>query len=107
MHEHEAHRDVGVTARPAVLELGGNVGAAVVYTTAALDGVEIEIKPGGADWNGAHTAVRRRPSGRDSEPQFAALFYGLAEGTYDLRVRERDDVRSIEVVGGQVTEQTW
>lgn len=105
MHRHEAHRDAGVTAQPAVLELGANVGAAVVYTTAALDGVEIEIKPGGGDWNGAHTAVRRRPGGRDSEPQFAALFFGLAAGRYDIRVR--DDVRSIEVVGGGVTEQTW
>lgn len=105
MHGHEGHREVGVTARPAVLELGGNVGAAVVYTTAALDGVEIEIKPGAGEWRGAHTAVRRRPGGRDSEPQFAALFYGLSAGVYDLRLR--DDVRSIEVIGGRVTEQTW
>lgn len=105
MHGHDAHRDVSLTARPAVLELGGNVGAAVVYTTAALDGVEIEIKPRGDDWNGAHTAVRRRPGGQGSEARFAALFYGLTAGSYDLRLGH--EVRSIEVVGGRVSEQTW
>lgn len=80
------------------------MGAAVVYTPAALNGAEIEIKPHEGDWTGAHTAVRRRPTDR-AEPQFAALFYGLAAGTYDLRLR--NDMRTVEVFGGRVTEQTW
>lgn len=106
----EAHPEAGVMAHPAVLDIGGNTGAAVVYTTAALDGMEIEIKPHRGDWNGAHTAVRRRPGGQGSEPRFAALFYGLAEGTYNLRLRHDSrstDSRSIEVFGGCVVEETW
>ncbi len=105
MRGHEAHRDVGVTARPAVLELGADVGAAVIYTTAALDGAEIEIKPARGDWDGTHTAVRRRPGEPGCEPIFAALFYGLAAGTYDLRLRHQS--QSIQVCGGRVTEDTW
>jgi hypothetical protein len=101
----EARRDVGATARPAVLELGSDVGAAVIYTTADHDGAEIEIKPSHGKWDGTHTAVRRRPGCQGSEPQFAALFYGLRSGTYDLRLQR--DSRSIRVVGGHVTEETW
>jgi len=100
-----AHRDICVTAQPAVLELGANVGAAVVYTTAALDGKEIEIKPDDGDWDGSHTAVRRRPAGPGSGLQFAALFFGLRAGSYDLRLG--DDSRRIEVSGGSVTELNW
>lgn len=37
--------------------------------------------------------------------QFAALFYGLPEGTYDLRLQH--DRRSMEVFGGCVTEEIW
>ena len=105
MRTEEAHRDVGVTAPPAVLELGADVGAAVVYTTSAYAGAEIEIKPGQGSWDGTHTAVRRRASSPGSQPQFVALFYGLPEGTYDLRLQQ--DSRSIKVFGGQVTEVTW
>jgi hypothetical protein len=89
-----------------VLELGADVGAAVIYTAAALDGAEIEIKPRCEVWKGAHTAVRRRVGAPGTETQFAALFFGLPEGTYDLRL-QHDDVRSIQVVGGRVTEETW
>lgn len=105
MHTHEAYREASGPAQPAVLELGANVGAAVIYTPATLDGAEIEIKPTCGDWNGAHTAVRRRPAARGSDPLFAALFYGLEAGTYDLRLRH--DQRSIRVLGGRVTEETW
>jgi len=105
MHLHVAHPDPHVTARPAVLDIGADVGAAVIYTPAALNGAEIEIKPRCGDWNGAHTAVRRRPAGQGSVPNYAALFYGLPAGTYDLRLRQT--VRSIQVFGGRVTEETW
>jgi hypothetical protein len=109
MRTDEARPAVGVMAQPSVLELGEDIGAAVVYTAAALEGEEIEIKSRSGDWDGKHTAVRGRPCGRCSETQFVALFFGLSEGTYDLRVRDRlrDDVRSMQVSGGRVTEVTW
>lgn len=99
------HPDPTQAARPAVLELGAGVGAAVIYTPAALNGAEIEIKPRSGEWTGAHTAVRARLTGQASEPLHAALFFGLQAGTYDLRLG--DDLRSIQVLNGQVTEETW
>lgn len=104
-HTHHTHWHPSGPAQPAVLELGADVGAAVIYTTAALDGQEIQIKPSAGDWSGAHTAVRRRPGAHGGDPVFAALYFGLAAGAYDLRLG--DESRSLEVVGGQVTEQTW
>jgi hypothetical protein len=88
-------------ARPAVLELGQGVGAAVIYTTAALDQAEIEIKPCDADWEGHHTAVRRRPG---QAPVFAALFFGLRAGRYDVRIRGTRPAWTIHITGGRVTE---
>jgi len=88
-----------------VLELGEDIGAAVIYTTAALEGAEIEIKPQCGQWDGTHSAVRRRVGAPGREDIFAILYFGLRAGTYDLRLR--DQARSIEVVGGRVTEETW
>lgn len=84
-----------------MLELGPGVGAAVVYTTAALDLAELEIKLSDADWDGEHTAVRKRP-GRP--PVYAALFFALPQGTYDVRVRGTRPALTLEVTGGRVTE---
>jgi len=88
-------------AGPAVLDLGREVGAAVIYTTAALDLAEIEIKPRGGEWNGDHTAVRRRP-GRP--PVYAALFPALRQGRYDVRVRGTGPALTLDITGGRVTE---
>jgi hypothetical protein len=103
-----AEAPMGASHGLAVLDIGFDIGAAVVYTTAALDGVEIEIRRAGADWDGTHTAVRRRfAGGPDTSPVHAALFDHLHADRYDLRVRgggPTDPVRSIDVAGGQVVE---
>jgi hypothetical protein len=105
MHTHGAYADPNTTVSPAVLELGADIGAAIIYTPAVVNGAKIEIKPRCGDWNGTHTAVRRRPGGQGSVLQCVALFYGLPAGRYDLRLR--DQVRSIQIFGGRVTEETW
>ncbi len=87
----------------AVLDLGREVGAAVIYTTAALDLAEIEIKPRDGDWNGHHTAVRKRP-GRPAV--YAALFFALRQGGYDVRVRGMGPTLNLDIIGGRVTEAT-
>ena len=51
-HEH-VH---GATGPAAVMaDVGGDVGAAVVYTPAALLGRELEIRLVGRPWDGTHT----------------------------------------------------
>jgi hypothetical protein len=108
MGHHAAEAAVGASQGPAVLDIGSDIGAAVVYTSAALDGTEIEIRRAGADWDGTHTAVRRRlAGGPHTSAVYAALFDHLHADRYDLRVRGRgtaDPVRSIDVAGGQVIE---
>jgi len=77
---------------PALLDIGGDVGAAVVHADAALDGVEIEITPDGSDWAGTHVAVRRRVHPQaGTEPVFCAIFGQLRAGRYRIRVRGRSD----------------
>jgi hypothetical protein len=86
-----------------VLELGQEVGAAVIYTTAALDQAEIEIKAHDEEWCGHHTAVRKRPG---PAAVYAALFFGLRQGTYELRAGEGGPGLTVHITGGRVTEAT-
>jgi hypothetical protein len=88
-----------------VLDIGGDVGAAIVRTPVSLLGSEIEIRRQGDAWEGKHTAVRERqlPEG----PVYAALFGALAAGRYDVRVRHSDDdgpVAIVAVEGGRVVQ---
>jgi hypothetical protein len=68
-----------------VLDIGGDAGAAAIFTEAALSGSEIEIKPLGQPWKGVHTAVRRRDL--PNEVCFAAVFGSNTAGQYQLRVK--------------------
>ena len=91
-----------------VADIGGRVGAATIYTPAALSGAEIEIRRAGAAWNGQHTAVRPRrfPDGAVD----AAFFGSLAEGDYELRLKGSADKRAVlnvRVVGGRVVSADW
>ena len=85
-----------------MLDIGGDVGAAIVHAPAALVGSEIEIRPCGAPWDGTHVAVRARhiPGGE----MYAALFPALGQGSYEVRRRGDADgpVASLVVEGGRV-----
>jgi hypothetical protein len=87
-----------------VLDIGGDLGAAIVHTPATLVGSEIEIRRGGTAWDGTHVAVRARnvPGGQ----VYAALFPGLQQGSYEVRVRGDDNglVAAVDVEGAMVSE---
>ena len=87
-----------------VLDIGGDVGAAVVYAPASLAGAEVEIRRRDTPWDGTHVAVRARqlPTG----VTYAALFGALAQGSYEVRVRhgEPDGPLAVfDVAGGTVS----
>ncbi len=88
-----------------VLDIGPHAGALVLYTGDDLAGEEIEIRPGGGAWLGAHTAVRERHvAGR---VLYAGVFGSLAAGGYDLRLKGGGPGSfelSAEVVAGSVSE---
>jgi hypothetical protein len=106
-HPHDTEVPHGPSGPASVMaDVGGDVGAAVLYVPGTLAGLEIEIRPVGSPWNGAHTAVRERRLG--DSVIWAAFFGSLAAGRYEVRVRgdgERD--LELEVRGGHVAEATW
>lgn len=87
-----------------VLDIGDDIGAAVVRTTHTLAGSEIEIRRVGMAWDGTHVAVRERHVG--GEVIFAALFPEVARGHYEVRVRDDEEgpVASFAVEPGRVSD---
>jgi hypothetical protein len=112
---------------PVVLDIGGDIGALVVVMPAGLDGVEIEIRPVGAEPNHSHdhnhshghdhshghgnsphphVAVVARPSGQGRLPSL--VYPELVEGRYELYEKLGGPVRLRATVrGGEVTEAAW
>lgn len=90
-----------------VLDIGGDIGAAIVYFEAAHEHDEIEIRPAGSAWAGAHTAVRPRHLG--ATVRYAAVYATLHDGDYELRPCGGDPAPalSLTVRGGRVTEADW
>jgi hypothetical protein len=90
-----------------VLDIGGDTGAAVIYTESALRGSEIEIRPKGQPWRGVHTGVRQRDL--PDKVCFAAVFGSIASGSYELRIKgtDSDAVMEIEIVGARIAEANW
>ena len=88
------------------LYLHGDAGAIVVLTPPRLDGTEIEIRPEGSPWSGAHAAVRERRS--PDGVRYAGVFPRLDAGGYELRVLggRNGVILPISVTAGTVVE-TW
>jgi hypothetical protein len=106
-HTHTHAHAHGPTGPASVMaDLGGDVGAAVVYTPEALVGRELEIRALGRAWDGTHTEVRERRVG--ATIRWAGFFGALPAGSYEVRVRD-DASRAIDlvVVGATVTETNW
>ena len=86
-----------------VVDIGGNVGAAIVSTPASLVGSEIEIRRCGDAWDGTHVAIRERHV--SAGVLHAALFSGLEYGKYEVRLRDdaTSPVAAVTVEGGRVS----
>lgn len=95
----------GPSERGSVLvDIGGDVGAAIVSTPASLLGSEIEIRRCGSAWDGTHVAVRARHV--SGAVVHAALFSGLGHRLYEVRLRGDVDgpAAVLAVEGGRVSE---
>jgi hypothetical protein len=114
-----------------LLDIGGAVGALVVAMPAAMEGVEVEIRPvtrphlGSDHWADGHghehmhdhghshrshqhphVAVVNRPV-RDTYVA-SLVFPELLEGSYELFEKGTREVRlTVDVRGGRVTSTTW
>ena len=103
-HVHERYSD-----RPhpefVVLEIGGDLGALIVYVDDDMHGVEIEISRTGDDASRTHKDVLERPLG--GRRSFSAVFDQVPEGSYTLWVGDRARARDVAVAGGSVAELDW
>lgn len=105
MGEYQEHQEYRVHTEAAVLDIGGEIGALIIYTSAARHGEEIEVSLQGDDDRRTHTAVlERRVNGRSV---FAALFLALAEGEYRIWGEEPNKPRRVRIVGGEVAQVDW
>ena len=131
MPEDNSHAGQGAV----LLNIGGDIGALVVTMPAAMEGIEVEIRPVGAadsapdaghadghdDADGhdhaddhahehsspwPHVAVVARPA--PAGIVHSLVYSELQEGSYELYVRPHGPVElTVDVTGGHVTEAAW
>jgi hypothetical protein len=90
---------------PVVLDIGGTIGALIVYADAELTDTPIEVSPDGADDARFHQHVLERPSPEGSS--YAAVFDKITEGTYTLWLHGEPRLRGMQITGGEVAEVDW
>jgi hypothetical protein len=114
-HHHHHHSDApaeapyvdeGPTVGPAdalVLDIGGSVGALVLYAEESCLGMEIDLTPVGAPRSHhMHTMIRRR---RAIDREFIAGVYPeLMEGAYTVWGIDGDPLGEVTIRGGEVSE---
>jgi hypothetical protein len=90
---------------PLVLDIGGDVGALIVYATGQDVGNEIHLQPAGDPAARTHNVVRERRVG--GQALYAAVFPALTAGAY-LVVPPPGLVGAlVRIVGGRVAEVPW
>jgi hypothetical protein len=87
-----------------ILDVGGQAGALILHTAAALAGAEIEISPSTPGARRTHACVRERRGERGTS--YAAVYPGLAAGTYTVWSPGGRPAGTVTVTGGQITHHT-
>ena len=127
----DSPRRAGFSLEDAVLDIGGDVGALILYTDADYDEREIEISPVDeleapaahdhgqghdhddphdhehADEHGhrTHTAIHERRAG--GQTMYAGIYPELKAGTYRIWVDDPNLTDRVTIVGGEVAEVDW
>ncbi|HEY1354595.1 MAG TPA: hypothetical protein VGF67_33715 [Ktedonobacteraceae bacterium] len=101
-HAHTKNRRHGGAA---VLDIGEDVGALLIYCQPQLRGTQIDISPRERLWERVHTDVLERQV--SEQAVFAALFLALTAGTYVIWDQQARPVGEVVVSGGQVSELDW
>ncbi len=99
MTEQSAH----ATQSAVVLDIGGDIGALVLYTGAEDDAAEIDISPG-TDPTAprSHNQVHQRRALAGTV--YSAVYPALTAGQYTLWRDEHTPEATITIQGGQITE---
>jgi hypothetical protein len=104
-HSHDHSHNHVAGQGPTVLDIGDDVGALVLYTSVELVGAEIEISPDGEPDRRRHVAVhpRQYPGGT----AYAAVYYGLEAGSYQLWAADGSVALTVAIEGNSITEAMW
>lgn len=102
-HTHHNHGQLGVGAP--VLNIGGDIGALILYTDEALQGIEIPVSRADDPSYTPHTEVLRRTVGGTTF--WAGVYSELRAGEYRLVSDEPAGEVAFTITGGQVTELDW
>ncbi len=89
-----------------MLDIGGDIGALIINTSAELHLAEIEVSPVGQEHaHRTHVAVRERrgPSG----VRYAAIYPSLREGVYTVWGDNGEPADTARIVGGEVAQLDW
>ena len=89
-----------------VMELGGDIGALILYTPAELNGREIEISRAD-DPAAGRTHSQVRPRHTPSVTRYAAVYPDLAAGPYTIWRDQQSPAAATVIAGGQVTTSHW
>ncbi len=100
-HEHEGW----LPGAGSVLDIGGDVGALILYTEARFLDREIEVSQLGDDSRRVHTAIHKHQVGE--RVLFAGVYPELSAGTYRIWVDDPSLPDRVTIVGGEVAELDW
>ncbi len=86
-----------------VLDIGGDIGALILYADDDLVGTEIDLtRVGEEHHHGTHTAIRRRRA--DSRDIVCGVYPALREGTYTVWGIDQAPIATVIIEGGRVAE---
>jgi hypothetical protein len=89
-----------------VMEVGGDIGALILYTPAEMDGREIEIsRDGEPAAKRTHSQVRARHMATGT--RYAAVYPGLVAGPYTIWADADRPAVSVVITGGEVASCRW
>lgn len=101
----DEHGPERVHVEDAVLDIGGDIGALVLYTDESLRECEVEIGRIGGDGHRTHTLVHERRVG--GQVVFAGIFPQLRAGRYRIWTDEAGLSAEGDVAGGEVSYVDW
>jgi predicted amino acid racemase len=103
-HAHGEEQHVSYRNQSAVvLDIGGELGALIVHTSAEHDEREIDISPG-TDPNAARSHNQVHPRRMRTHTVYSAVYPQLREGVYTLWRDRHTAEATVTITGGRVTE---
>lgn len=94
-----------IHTEPVVLNIGGSIGALIIYTGEEARGREIEVSLQRQHARRVHNQVHERRV--HGTAVFAAVYPDLPEGAYDIWRSHDERAGSVRITGGQVATVDW